>query len=57
MQNTLPRPCSGLTYKGVDSDWKVDLFASLTTATIYNKSSTIITADINLKAHLNFTLR
>jgi hypothetical protein len=47
----------GVTYTDVDSDWKLDLFASLTTTTNYNKSSTVITAYITLKACLIFTLR
>jgi hypothetical protein len=37
-------PRSGVTYKDVDSEWQLDLFASLITATNYNKSSTVIPA-------------
>jgi hypothetical protein len=40
----------------VDSDWKLDLFASLTVTTEYNKP-TVITAWIIFKAYLIFTLR
>jgi hypothetical protein len=42
----LSRPSSGVTYKGVDSQWKRDLqvFASLITTINYNKSATVITA-------------
>jgi hypothetical protein len=32
----MSRPSSGVTYKDVDSDWKLDVFASLTIATSYN---------------------
>jgi hypothetical protein len=46
-----------MTYKDVDSDCKLDLFASLVTTTIYNESSTVITAYIILKAHSIFNLR
>jgi hypothetical protein len=33
-----------LTYKDADSDWKLDVFASLITEANYSKSSTVITA-------------
>jgi hypothetical protein len=44
-------------YEDIDSDWKLDLFASFITKKIYNKSSTFITAYVILKADLIFTLR
>jgi hypothetical protein len=39
-------PRRRVTHKDVDSDWKPDLFASLTTILIYNKSSTVILGHI-----------
>jgi hypothetical protein len=39
-----PGPSSGVTNEGVDSNCKLDVFASLITKTIYNKPSTVITA-------------
>jgi hypothetical protein len=41
----------------VDSDWKLDLFASLIRITNYCKSSVVIIAYSTIKAHLIFTLR
>jgi hypothetical protein len=35
---------SVVTYEYVDSVWNLDVFASLITTTIYNKTSTVITA-------------
>jgi hypothetical protein len=45
-----------VTYKEVDSDWQLDLFAAYN-PTNYNKLSAVIIAYITLKAHLNFILR
>jgi hypothetical protein len=37
-------PSSGVTYKDMDSDWKLGLFASPMTTTNDSKSPTVITA-------------
>jgi hypothetical protein len=52
----LARARHGVTYKDVDSDWKLDLFALLITTTNHSKCSAVITAWTTLKAHSIFTL-